>query len=230
MRITDPLVFWVAKNTFFALIPVVLAYTIYWLAGLPGRRVQLLLKVPVFALGMVWLAFLPNTCYLLTEWRHFLATVGYSDLYARWQVDSDAALRLMTYTFFYLCYSGMGVLTFTLAVRPIARLMKKSGATMWIWATPFFALMSVGVYLGLVLRFNSWELIGRPGEIWTAVVGISARPTLSSFIIAFAGFLWVAYTAVDIWIDGFLARWREWLGTPAHQPDISSPTRTGPPH
>lgn len=224
MRLTEALLFWVTWNTLLALIPVVLAYTVYWLAGLPGRRVQLLLKVPIIALGMVWLAFLPNTCYLLTEWRHFLAAVGYSDLYARWQVDSDAALRLMTYTFFYLCYSGMGVLTFTLAVRPIARLMKKSGATMWIWATPFFALMSVGVYLGLVLRFNTWDLISQPAEVWAVVVGISARPTLSSFIIAFAGFLWVAYLAVDIWIDGFLARWQGWFGVGPQRLDTNTPS------
>ncbi len=209
------MLFWVCFNTFLALVPVAAAYTIHWLAGLPGRRTKVLVAVPILLLGLIWLAFLPNTCYLLTEWRHFLTTVGYSRIYARFQVDADAALRLMKYTLFYLCYSGFGVLTFTIAVRPMARLLRRSGAALWVWGIPFFLLMSVGVYLGLVLRFSSWELISRPVEVWAAVVQLQHRPVLSSFVIAFAGFLWIAYLAVDVWIDGFLARCKEWFGPPA---------------
>lgn len=196
---------WVLKNLFLALAPVALAQAIYWLASV--RDKTLLLKIGIGALAAVWLAFLPNTCYLLTEWRHFLRGLDSTDLYLRSQFNGDMTLLLMKYTVFYFCYSGIGMLMFTLAIRPIARLGKKTGATVWVWGLPLFLMLSVGVYLGLILRYNSWDLATRPGVVWDSMVEILFRPKLSAFIVAFAGFLWLSYAAIDIWIDGFIGRW-----------------------
>ena len=205
---------WVVRNTFLALIPVVMAYTIADLVEVTENRRRLSVKGLILILGVVWFAFLPNTCYLLTEWRHFLTRLDYSNLYVRWRMtgDADTAFELMTHTLFYLCYSGIGALTFTLAIRPMARLLKRSGATVWVWAIPFFMLMSLGMYLGLIMRYNSWDLIGRPGDVWRTVADLRLRPTLSAFIVAFGGFLWLVYAAVDIWIDGFVCRWKGMRG------------------
>ncbi|HUV05762.1 MAG TPA: DUF1361 domain-containing protein [Armatimonadota bacterium] len=201
--------YWVAWNTFLALIPVVLGYAIYRLARRSHVRPRILAKAAIAILGIAWLVFLPNTCYLVTEWRHFLDAVGYLDLHKRWQADSGSALALMMYALFYLCFSGTGLITFTLAIRPVASLLRQRGATMWIWGMPFFLLMATGVYLGLILRFNTWDLVGRAGPIWETAAGIAHRPMLASFIVAFAGFLWLAYAAVDIWIDGVIYRWKK---------------------
>jgi uncharacterized membrane protein len=100
----------------------------------------------------------------------------------------------------------MGLLTLVLAIRPIARLMRNRGADLWVWGVPLFLLCSVGVYLGLVLRFNSWEMISRPGDVWAACVSLMGRPVLASFIIAFAAALWILYLVMDIWIDGLAVR------------------------
>ncbi len=35
---------------------------------------------------------------------------------------------------------------------------------------------------------------------------VGGRPKLAAFILAFGGFLWVAYEAIDIWIDGLKLR------------------------
>ncbi|MDH7480699.1 MAG: DUF1361 domain-containing protein [Armatimonadota bacterium] len=202
---------WVTWNTFLAIIPVAAGYSIRYLTDKRRMRGINLATVFLFFLGVIWLAFLPNTCYLLTEWRHFLNRVGHSGLYAKWTVDHGAALDLMIYTLFYLCYSGIGVLTFTLAVRPIARMLKARGATLWVWGIPFFLLMSVGVYLGLVLRFNSWDLFTRPATVWESVVNLWSRPAPSFFIISFAAFLWLLFIVMDIWVDGLIARWKSSL-------------------
>jgi uncharacterized membrane protein len=204
---------WVTWNTLLALIPVYLAFTISWLDGLriEGRK-RVLARCLMLILGLVWLAFLPNTCYLLTEWRHFLATLDRTRLYELSQYDPRAAFLLMTYTFFYLCYSAVGLLTFTLSIRPIARMARKMGATMWVWGSALFILMSLGVYLGLVLRFNSWNLLNRPGEVWASTKTLPLHPLSTTFIVAFGGFLWLAYVAIDIWIDGFLTRWKAHFG------------------
>ena len=199
-----------AWNTFLAVIPVVLAYIIVFLASLKTRGIARAIIWPViFIVGAAWLLFLPNTCYLLTEWRHFLETVGRDNLHTRWQYQHSAALQLMVNTLFYLCYSGIGVLAFALAIRPVSDLVRKSHLKSWILAVPFFLLMSLGVYLGLVLRFNTWDWFLRPGEIWDAISSIRFRPFLAMVIFMFAGFLWVAYLFMDIWLDGILSRIRK---------------------
>lgn len=202
------LVLWVGWNMFLAVIPVALGYYIHDLVAAPTvRRLNTSRKLWVSVVGLAWLFFLPNTCYLLTEWRHFLDTLGYSNMAWRWHSDSSALVELMMHTLFYLCYSSFGMLTFALAIRPVARLLRNSGANMTLWAIPLFLLSSIGVYLGLVLRFNTWDMVTRPRIIWSAVVAISDRPMLTSLIIVFAGFLWVGYLVMDIWVDGFVARW-----------------------
>lgn len=122
-----------------------------------------------------------------------------------------AAYELMTYTLFYLCYSGVGVLTFALAVRPVAAIANRKGLSPVILGIPFFVLISVGVYLGLVLRFNSWDLVYRPDAVWDAAVGLTTRPLLGTFVVGFGGFLWLVYLAADIWIEGLIVRWRQWF-------------------
>jgi len=195
----------VVWNTSLAVIPVAAAYAMYWLAH---RKSRALANIGIIILGLIWLAFLPNTCYLLTEWRHFLWRVGYSGLYAEWRADASSALELMIYTLFYMVFSGIGVLTLALAIRPIHRLARERGAVMWVWGVPLFLLLSIGVYLGLILRFNSWELLSRTGEIWASALEVARRPALTFFVVSFAGFLWLVYLATDIWIDGLLARLR----------------------
>ena len=203
---------WVGLNMALALTPVVLAHLIYALLGPVYSRTGTASKALGLALGAAWLFFLPNTCYLLTEWRHYLDQLGYTSLHWRWHTDSGALVDLMMQTLFYMCYSGFGLLAFALAVRPIARLFRDSGADLWAWGFPLFILNSLGVYLGLVLRYNSWEMLTGPSQIWASVASISSRPVLLSFIIAFAGFLWLAYVIMDIWVDGFLARWKQIRG------------------
>lgn len=195
---------WITINTFLALIPVVAAYVVQLLVHRSTGNV--LARIGAILVGLIWLSFLPNTCYLLTEWRHFLDTVGYTNLYARWQGSSWLAMKLMTYTLFYICFSGLGILTFALAIRPIAGLAREKGLTLWVWGIPLFLLNSIGVYLGLIRRFNSWDLIARPGDIWAATVGILNRQTLATLVIIFAAFLWLVYLAMDIWLDGLSLR------------------------
>lgn len=163
----------------------------------------------VGVVGVAWLLFLPNTCYLLTEWRHYLYTLGKTDLYLRSQQNSAATLLLMVYTAFYFIYSAVGMLAFALAIRPVERLARHLGMISWVWGLPLFGMTSIGVYLGLVLRFNTWDFLTMPDSIWDATTQIAHRPMLAGFVLLFALFLWFAYVAIDIWVDGFKARIKE---------------------
>jgi len=200
------LLYWFVVNNILAFAPVALAYAVQALAARWQHRPAL--KLAAAALLLVWLVFLPNSCYLLTEWRHYLRNVDASNLYLRSRLDSDATLSLMILTAFFACYSVIGILAFTLAIRPIARLVRGEGATPWAWGLPLFLLASVGVYLGLILRYNTWDLLTRPEQVWASVSQLALRPRLSALIVAFAAFLWLVYLAIDVWLDGLAARFK----------------------
>ena len=190
-----------------ALIPVAMGYglknvLIKWKS--PRRYVG------ATALAIIWFAFLPNTCYLLTEWRHFLAMLDSSNLFIRTlqptQTDSLLFVKLLLWSLFYFLYSAFGMVTFAMAIRPVERAAIRKGISIGLWGVPFFAAVSLGVYLGLILRLNSWDLATNPAHVWQSVMEIGGRPRLAAFILAFGGFLWIAYEFVDIWIDGLKLR------------------------
>lgn len=194
----------VAWNCMLAIVPVVAAYTLRLL--MDRRPTSALRYIAAAVAGVVWFVFLPNTCYLLTEWRHFLSALDGRNLYLQASWDRQAFLMLLVGTLFYFMYACFGMITFAMAIRPVERMAIKRGVAVQFWAVPFFVAVSVGVYLGLVLRFNSWELAIKPASIWAAIVDIGGRPLLTAVILAFAAFLWIAYESLDIWFDGLKQR------------------------
>ncbi len=201
----------VVWNLFLALIPVALAFFIA-----RGLRSQRRAGVPIvwalwIPLLLVWLVFLPNTCYLLTEWRHYLDTIGDSSgpVYFGARGSRAIFLDLLLLTGFYVVYTGSGLLTFFLAVWPLERLARRRlGWVVWPLQASVFVLCALGVYLGLVDRFNSWDLL-HPHRLITILetsLGVQQRPLLLGFILGFGAILGVLYTLFDIWMDG--AAWR----------------------
>ncbi len=197
-------------NLFLALIPVLLAVVIARGARWDLRhrgRVRWAVWVP---LAVVWLVFLPNSCYLLTEWRHYLETVTQSPLYREAHGSGEGRLDFLVVTVFYLFYSGAGLLAFFLAVWPLDRLTRRrlgwGGAVL---RPLIFPLCALGVYLGLMSgRFNSWDLLSpaRLHQLLGTVGQIFHRPSLLGMIALFGAALWLFYALFDIWMDGLA--WR----------------------
>ena len=194
----------VAWNGMLAAVPVLAGYTLR--AVLDKRPSSARHYAAAAVLGVVWFVFLPNTCYLLTEWRHFLAVLDSENLFLRARGDSVLFIQLIMGSLFYFLYSALGMVAFALAIRPVERAAIKRGMAVRFWAFPFFAAVSLGVYLGLIIRFNSWDLATNPSTVWSAIVEIGGHPKLAAFVIAFGGFLWIAYESLDIWIDGLKLR------------------------
>ena len=202
-----PSIIW---NLFLAVVPVVLAFVIA--RGVRRERrqtgtVQWLLWGP---LAVVWLAFLPNSCYLLTEWRHYFETLTESPLYAQAHQSGDGRIDFFLITAFYLVYSGAGLLAFFLAVWPLDRLTRPRLGRLGAVLRPLiFPLCALGVYLGLMRgRFNSWDLLSlsRLSDLLATAVQVFQRPVLAGLIFLFGALLWLFYAAFDIWMDGWA--WR----------------------
>src|SRR5262249_9707327 len=109
---------WIIWNLFLAAIPVALGYLAAWLgarATHKSSRVIWLVLAPVL---LLWLIFLPNSCYLFTESRHLLQAVEHESLWTRARHEPAVAMRLAFGSAVALLYSSAGALTFALAIRP----------------------------------------------------------------------------------------------------------------
>ncbi len=199
---------WIMWNLFLSSIPVGLAYLWTYCVrrySLKRRGVHWVAFLPIV---IMWIAFLPNTCYLLTEWRHFL--FGEHFIAARDSVSTDHSwLRVAKQGFFFMCYSGFGVLTLVFAIRPAEELLKKLHVQKALWMVPLFLLTSLGVYLGLIVRLNSWEIVTRPAEVWHMIVHAASSALLMKTIVIFAFLLWICYEIANMWADGLMLRIRQ---------------------
>jgi len=197
---------WIAWNILLAVIPVAAAYLLA--AGIetyslkPGG-ITWLIWLPLI---VVWFVFLPNTCYLLTEWRHFL----YDPIFTTWRMSTDnnsvSRLIVARQGLFFLVYSGVGVVCYTLSIRPIERMLRRTRVNPVLLALPFFFLTSLGVYMGLIRRLNSWDIIKHPLIVWEAAAHAVTTPLLLEVIGVFALLLWLLYEIANIWVDGVAQR------------------------
>lgn len=197
-------------NLFLAIIPVALAFLIARGVRHDRRGGGLVRWGLWLPLAFIWLIFLPNSCYLLTEWRHYFETLTSSPLYAQARLGGDGRFDFFVITGFYFFYSGAGLLAFFLAVWPLDRLTRPRLGRMGAALRPLiFPLCGLGVYLGLMRgRFNSWDLVNihRLTDLLTTTALVFQRPHLLFLILAFGATLWLLYVLFDIWMDGLA--WR----------------------
>ena len=132
-------------NLFLAWIPLLLALGIY---DRYRHGARTLVLAPAVAL---WLLFLPNAPYIVTDFIH-LAPTPPAPLWLDGAILSAFAWTgiLLGFVSLYLVHA---------VVRH--RFGPRSGWTMVLGA---LALTSAGVYAGRFLRWNSWDLLVRPGQ------------------------------------------------------------------
>lgn len=111
------------------------------------RGSRLLMLAPALAL---WLLFLPNAPYIVTDFVHLSAA-------------SPSPLWLDGVELSAFAWTGMllGFVSLYL-VHAVAR-HRFGPAPSWAGVLGVLALVSVGVYLGRVKRWNSWDLLTQPG-------------------------------------------------------------------
>jgi uncharacterized membrane protein len=106
--------------------------------------------VELLAVGGAWLLFLPNAPYMLTDFIH----LGPEHKLFDTVVIGSFALTAV----------ALGFLSLVLVQLVVTR----AAGAMLGWATAIFSLFaaSFGIYLGRVLRFNSWDVVRRPNRLF----------------------------------------------------------------
>lgn len=168
-------------NLFLAWIPLVIG-----LALLVAHRARIAgaLLVP----GLVsWLLFLPNAPYLVTDYIHL-------------QADSRVPLW---FDFLLLgSFSASGVMLGFASVYLVQVVVSErlGAAAGWMLSIAVFALSALGIYIGRVLRLNSWDAVQEPGALVSLAMARLEDPLgnavlLGTFVV-FTTFLVTGYLAI----------------------------------
>jgi uncharacterized membrane protein len=110
-------------------------------------------------LTVLWLVFLPNTWYVLTDFLHVKPTGEVSEIYDIVLIGSLVINGfILGFTSLYLVHSQM--------------LRRISGKKSFILVCGVILIASFAIYLGRNLRWNSWDVLTNPSGI---IVSVSDR-------------------------------------------------------
>ena len=155
-------------NLFLACIPLVASRL---LRAAHERRASDLVQVVLFA---VWLLFLPNAPYILTDLIHLQPNS--TSLY--WY---DLAMLLS--------YAGTGLLLGYSSLFDVQKIFEQRFGRIcgWTMAVSAMLLSGYGVYLGRVWRWNSWDVVTNPRGLFGAILDCILNPSLHLHTYAVSG-------------------------------------------
>ncbi|SRR6056297_2213536 len=156
------MVFW---NLFLLLVPFFCARFLIKLYSRAGFQ-KLFQKIAGVFLFLIWLLFFPNAPYIMTDLRHISGYCPGADFT---RVCSEGAWMIPVF----FLYALLGWIAFICLLNQMRAFLekwkgKKMGVFFPVIIIPF---SSLGVLLGLLNRFNSWEIFLKPGEIFQVSSG-----------------------------------------------------------
>lgn len=146
-----------------------------------GARIGWLIAAPLL---LIWVVFLPNAPYLITDMVHWRPQ-------SNWQGWFEL---LMFMTFAWTgCLLGIASVRLLQEV-VIARLGALAG---WLLVLLASAASGIGVYVGRFLRFNSWDLASASGDdVVMQTLGLLLHPRRNALPLAFSATLAVFFLVV----------------------------------
>ena len=154
-------------NLFLAWLPLLFA----WFAYLgQGRRLLFII------FGLLWLLFLPNAPYLVTDLMHLRPWPDVPIWYDLMMLFSFALTGLM-----------LGFLSLYLMQTAVAR--RYGGLIGWLFVTIALGLSGFGVYIGRFLRWNSWDVFTNPLYLLSDIAHTIFDPQLTLRTVAISSLL-----------------------------------------
>jgi uncharacterized membrane protein len=163
--------FHIGWNLFLALVPLALSV---WLFRRTERRGWL--WWPVF---FVFVLFLPNASYTLTDIIHFIEEVRAQPPLPTWSI---VYFVIPKYAIFFF----IGFQCHVISLLRMVRYLTWIGRRHWVFTAEILmnALCSVGVYWGRYIRLNSWDIFGDPQRVANDVIEKMFRDEYALAIIA----------------------------------------------
>ncbi len=137
-------------NLFLAFIPLTLSFYLFRLAATRNFIWWLII--------IIFLAFLPNAPYILTDSIHIIELS--QKCYPWWAI---ILILIPQYILFIIVGFEAYVISLSLLDKYLTNLIAKKYAILMQAIAHFLCV--IGIYLGRFERFNSWDLVTKPGEV-----------------------------------------------------------------
>jgi uncharacterized membrane protein len=165
-------------NLFLAWIPFLLALAVHDGFARGARR------LPLVVGSVLWLLFLPNAPYIVTDLKYVGEWLGAPIWYDAVLVSAAAGIGLV-----------LGFASLYLMQTVVRRAAGVLNA--WFFVVGTLALSSFGVYLGRFQRWNSWDVFVQPGalfaDVWQAATNPTAHLGAAAVAVVFTAFLAATY-------------------------------------
>jgi uncharacterized membrane protein len=172
---------WLTWNLFLALVPYLISRFVMYHPSWVERKWKFSLAF------IVWLLFLPNAFYIITDLFH-LKTAEHIPLWF------DLALIFS--------FAWNGILLGVVSVRQMEKMMQLNlpYITEWQFVYPLMLLNAFGVYIGRYLRYNSWDIIANPFQLTQDIIYMMIHPLRYRFdwsmIVCYSVFMTLIYLAI----------------------------------
>ncbi|MBL7885774.1 MAG: DUF1361 domain-containing protein [Flavobacterium sp.] len=166
---------------FFLIWNLMLAAIPYALSSYTSNHFSTIRKEYKGVILLSWLAFLPNSFYIITDLVHVVRSTGnlfYFDL---------VLISSFAITGFFL-----GLLSLFQVEQLLLKMNLKSKTTNSIVMAICF-LNGFGIYIGRVLRFNSWDILSNPIELFTTLFYELLSKETILFSIHFGAFIYLTF-------------------------------------
>lgn len=167
-------------NLFLAFVPVLISFAM--LKFHEKKNLKVIIFIPSF---LLWLLFIPNAPYLVTDLIH----LGESRIIP---VLFDVILLFSS--------AYLGMIFFFYSLSHIEEIIKKTISKKWVifLTVMLILLISFGIYIGRFLRFNSWDIFINHyslfKNIWKIFVENSVKHwNVYWFTLMFSSFLFFSY-------------------------------------
>lgn len=171
-----------------------LAFVPYAITEYSRQQIKWIESGPKFsAVLLVWLLFVPNAFYIITDLFH---------LHARPEIPLWFDLALI------FSFAWNGLLMGVLSVQQMEQLvsikwpLKRSA----LFIIPTMFLISLGIYIGRYLRYNSWDVVQQPfgliADLWLMIVNPVQNRFDWSMIICFTALTTFIYYSMKRGVKG----------------------------
>ncbi|HEY9768142.1 MAG TPA: DUF1361 domain-containing protein [Coleofasciculaceae cyanobacterium] len=177
---------WIVWNLFLAFIPLVLSFWLFTRRTKKRRRPMAESERLAQRRSLLWwigwlvfIAFLPNAPYLLTDIIHLIEAIRAG--YSIW-------ITTLIFIPLHLFAILMGWEAYVISLINQSRYLKQQGAKKFILASELIthALSAIGIYLGRFRRFNSWDLVTQPNIVFTSTINdLTTQKPLLVIVITF---------------------------------------------
>jgi uncharacterized membrane protein len=151
-------------NFVFLIWNLVLAWVSYTLSTFVGSDTS---RRKFIAIFIPWLLFFPNAAYLITDILH---------------VDFRPPIPLWYDSVIFFIFAWLGVMLASLGLLRMHRFIENMYNKVWgmVFVTATASVTAFGIYLGRFERWNSWDVLHSPFEIFKNVINIFKSVPLST--------------------------------------------------